>query len=155
MAATVDSLLNKNESDLQSYVTTLDEGDLEGLFSQMWDAIREVKLYAGQPRNAASTEALTLSHLAFAIAGHSGVEPLRAESHRMMAYVLNADEQYDESISHYTKAIEFFEKENTRDKAARTRIGLIAAVFMTRQHHTAIEESRKADPVMIRNRDGA
>ncbi len=39
MAATVDSLLNKNESDLQSYVTTLDEGDLEGLFSQMWDAI--------------------------------------------------------------------------------------------------------------------
>src|SRR5438552_2361293 len=114
MAATVDILLNKNESDLQSYVTTLDEGDLQGLFSQMWDAIREVKLYAGQPRNAASTEALTLSHLAFAIASHSGVEPLRAESHRMMAYVLNADEQYDESISHYTKAIAFFEKENTR-----------------------------------------
>ena len=153
MAATVDSLLNKNESDLQSYVTTLDEGDLEGLFSQMWDAIREVKLYAGQPRNAASTEALTLSHLAFAIASHSGVEPLRAESHRMMAYVLNADEQYDESISHYTKAIEFFEKESTGDKAARTRIGLIAALSMTGQYQTAIEEAEKADQWFLANRD--
>ncbi|PYS52632.1 MAG: hypothetical protein DMG13_15710 [Acidobacteria bacterium] len=145
MSATMVHLLSKKEIDLRRYVTGLKHADLQGLFTEMWDAIRQVKLYAGQPRNAASTEALTLSQLALSIADHTEVESLRAESHRMMAYVLNADEQYDESISHYTKAIQFFEQENTGDKAARTRIGLIAALFMTGQYQTAIEEAQKAD----------
>jgi len=153
MSATVENLLSKNESDLQRYVTALDSCDLEGLFTEMWDAIRQVKLYAGQPRNAASAEALALSHLALSVAEHSGAEPLKAESHRMMAYVLNADEQYDQSISHYTRAIEFFEKESMGDKAARTRIGLIAALFMTGQYQAAIDEAQKADAWFLANGD--
>src|SRR5437867_2549459 len=153
MSATVEKLLNKNDSDLQRYITALKPRDLNGLFTETWDAIRQVKLYAGQPRNAASTEALALSHLALSIAEHCGTEALKAESHRMMAYVLNADEQYDQSISHYTTAIEFFEKQNNGDKVARTRIGLIAALFMTGQYQAAIEQAQKADAWFLANGD--
>src|SRR5207249_4987747 len=97
MPADVTKLLEKSESDLQQFVRATESDHLQSLFTQMWDAIRQVNLFGGQARSAASTEALVFSQLAMTVATYSNSESLRADAHRMMAYVLNANEQYSDA----------------------------------------------------------
>src|SRR5678815_679146 len=101
MAVDVSSLLEKNDQDLQQYVSAIESDHLTELFSQMWDSIRQRQLFGGQARSTASAEALSFSELALSVANHSKSEDLRAEAHRMMAYVLNANERYEQAIIHY------------------------------------------------------
>src|ERR1051326_6695458 len=153
MPADVHHLLGKSEDDLQRYVTLTEEEQLRKLFEQVWEAIRQVQLYGGQARSAASLEALSYSRLALTVATHSKSETLQGEAHRMMAYVLNANEQYADAIVHYMEAIMLLSKLGAFQRVARTRLGLIAALFMTGQYDQAIEEGRRADEWFFKNGD--
>src|SRR5437867_6188196 len=153
MPVDVNTLLAKSDRDLQQYVSGIHDQHLEELFGQMWDSIRQMQLFGGQARSAASTEALASSQLALSVATHSTSETLRAEAHRMMAYVLNANEQYEEAILHYMEAIILLEKAGAFQKVARTRLGLIAALFMTGRYEQAFEESRRAGEWFSKNGD--
>src|SRR5437870_1466197 len=82
-----------------------DLSTLNELFSGAWEVIRSGHHYAGQPRNSVSTRSLELAKLALSAAIRCQQPGLVGEAHRMIAYALNADEQYAESIHHYAKAI--------------------------------------------------
>jgi len=153
MAVDVSSLLEKNDQDLQQYVSDIESDHLTELFSQMWDSIRQRQLFGGQARSTASAEALSFSELALSVANHSKSEDLRAEAHRMMAYVLNANERYEQAIIHYIEAIGLLEGAGELQKVARTRLGLIAALFMTGRYEQAREEGRRADDWFLKNGD--
>src|SRR5438034_6938298 len=77
----------------------------------------------------------------------------RAEAHRMMAYFLTANEEFEESIHHYGEAIALLEQQGVFDKAARARIGLVAALFMTGRYDQAMEEARRAEDWFLKNHD--
>jgi len=141
MPVDVQSLLDKSEEDLHQYVTTIESDHLNDLFAQMWDSIKQRQLFGGQARSSGSTEALTFSQLALSVARHSNSEHLQAEAHRMMSYVLNANEQYEEAILHYMEAIILLERTGAQQKVARTRLGLISALFMTGRYEQALEEA--------------
>ncbi len=149
----VTGLLEKTESDLQTYVTAIPSGDLENLFAEMWNTIRQIQMYGGSARTEASVQALSLSQLALQIGTFSNSDNLRAEAHRMMAYVLTANEQYEESLHHYAQAIVFWEKEDNSAKVARARLGSISALFMTGRYEQGIEQAHLADEWFVKNND--
>src|SRR4030095_11078935 len=88
-----------------------------------------------------------------AIARHSGIDALVSEGHRMIAYVLNACEQYEEAILEYVQAIPMLESQGLHQKAARTRVGLVSALFMTGRYAEALKEAERADEWFTRNGD--
>src|SRR4029453_12097168 len=153
MRAAISSLLEKNEQDLREYVNSAKGDHLQTLFDEMWDAIRHVPLFAGQPRSTATPEAMSLSRLPRSLAKHSETDGLRAEAHRMMAYVLNASEQYEDAIVEYVQSILLLESQGLLQKAARPRLGLIAALFMTGRYDQAIEEARRAEDWFVKAED--
>src|SRR2546428_7475703 len=119
MPAELHNLLEKSDQDLKQYVSAIQDHHLEQLFAEIWDSIRQMQLFGGQARSAASTEALAFSQLALSVATHSNSEALQGEAHRMMAYVLNAHEQYEQAILHYMHAILLLEKAGASPKVAR------------------------------------
>jgi len=153
MPADLSALFDKSEQDLKEYVRATAGDRLESLFDELWDSIRRVQLFAGQARDETSSEAFSFSRLAMSVATHSNSTTLRAEAHRMMAYVLNANELYEEAIGHYMQAIVLLEMEQSFQKAARTRLGLIAALFMTGRYQEALVEGEKAAEWFIKNGD--
>jgi CHAT domain-containing protein len=153
MLADLNELLEKSDKDLQKYVSAIPVDHVEQLFAQMWENIRRMQLFGGQARSAASIEATAFSQLALSVATFSNSETLTAEAHRMAAYVLNANEQYEEAIRHYTEAIILLDKTGALQKAARTRLGFLAALFMTGRYEQAIEEGRRADEWFLKSGD--
>src|SRR6516162_5174712 len=145
MPATVSILLEKNEPALAECVRELGQEEIQGIFTELWDRVRQTTHYAGQARSSSSSDALSLSRLALAIATRREGEAFRSEAHRMMAFVLNAHEQFEESLYHYTEALRLMELEGAFAKAARARIGFVAALFMTGRYSEAMEEARRAD----------
>src|SRR5207249_5437039 len=99
MTMDVTSLLEKDDRDLEQYVRTIEDREFEALFAQIWNNIRQTQLFGGQAQSARSSEALAFARLALSVASHSNVQTLRAEAHRMMAYVLNANERYEQARS--------------------------------------------------------
>src|SRR5437762_13581740 len=71
----------------------------------------------------------------------------------MIAYVLNANEQYEQTILHYMEAIMLLEQSGELHKVARTRLGLVSALFMTGRYEQALEEGRRADEWFIKSGD--
>lgn len=113
--------------------------------SEAWQIVRGGNHYAGQPRNSASARSVSLARLALAAAVRSRRAGLVGEAHRMTAYALNAHEQYAASVDHYELAIDALESAGEFHVAARTRLGLIAALFMSGQYGKAGETAGAAD----------
>jgi CHAT domain-containing protein/tetratricopeptide (TPR) repeat protein len=113
--------------------------ELSEIFDAMWSQIRSANLTSGQPRGSASTESVSLARSALNLA-RSNADPLfQAEAHRMMAYTLNANEQYEESLPHYRRALEILDAAGREEIAARTRLGFVAALQTIGRHDEAIE----------------
>ena len=153
MTMDVTNLLEKDDRELEQHVRTIHDREFEALFAQMWNNIRQMQLFGGQAQSAASSEALAFARLALSVASHSNSQTLRAEAHRMMAYVLNANEQYEQAILHYMEAIMLLEQYGELHKVARTRLGLVSALFMTGRYEQALEEGRRADEWFIKSGD--
>ncbi len=84
------------------------------LLASMWIKLRSSHMISGQPRGEKSCESVSLAQRALSIAYGTTDTALHAEAHRMMAYALNGNEQYEDSIHHYELALESLELLVTR-----------------------------------------
>src|SRR5262249_53831493 len=141
------------KDDIRRYAIELGETGLRRLLVELDEAIHGLNLHAGQARTARSAEAVRLAGLALSMVQTSDEASLKAEAHRLMAYVLNANEQYNEAIPHYTEAIALLERQGASEKAARIRLGYIYALFMMGHYQQAIEEAKCADESFVRTHD--
>jgi CHAT domain-containing protein/tetratricopeptide (TPR) repeat protein len=146
-------LLTKTSKDLEDYVQSISPEALDVLFGELWEAVRQIPMYGGSARTAESAGVLEMPRLALQLAVSAKSDNLRAEAHRMMAYVLTANEQYEESLRHYNTAVALWEAQGISAKVARARLGSISALFMTGRYDQAIEEARRADEWFICNND--
>jgi tetratricopeptide (TPR) repeat protein len=128
--------------------------EVSDLFASMWTEIRSSHLVSGQPRGERSGGGVALAQEALSIASRSDDPILRAEAHRMMAYALNANEEYELSISHYRDALESLDvTDGKQEIAARTRLGLIAALLMSGRYSEALQTGESAQAWFLANGD--
>jgi tetratricopeptide (TPR) repeat protein len=153
MKETIEALILKVQQEIRSFAQAAGNDSVKELLEELWQKIRSAKFCAGQPRSQNSIEAVNLARLAVTIAEGSDDEYLRAEAWSMMAYTLNANEDYKESLTYYSKCIEAFEKTGAHDRAARTRLGYLSALSMVGQHDEAIRIGLLADEWFQQNGD--
>jgi CHAT domain-containing protein/tetratricopeptide (TPR) repeat protein len=131
--------LLKAGSSGHSDIAVTTTAEVSEIFEAMWSQIRAANLTSGQPRGCASTESVSLASMALSLA-HEKADPiLQGDAHRMMAYTLNANEQYEESLAHYRSALEILDNAGRMEIAARTRLGFVAALLATGRYTEAIE----------------
>ncbi|MBI4473632.1 MAG: tetratricopeptide repeat protein [Acidobacteria bacterium] len=126
------------DSYVKNYVQSNPVSQLRTEIGEVWDSIRGQKLYSGQPRSVQSEQTITRALMALNVATQANDRAMMAEASRLMAHTLNAAERYDESLEHYRKAIDLFEGQNAGEAAARTRLGYMAALYMTGRYDEAI-----------------
>src|SRR5437867_916965 len=96
--------------------------ELLDLLASMWIELRSSHMISGQPRGKKSGEGLALAQKALAIASTTTDSGVQAEAHRMVAYALNANEQYEDSIEHYQQALGTLDTVRGKEAlSARTR----------------------------------
>src|SRR6267378_357846 len=117
----------------------------ELVFEEIWATVRKEKLIGGQPRSGSSLRALDFGRLALSIAESTGKLRWEAEACSIMAYVLNANECYADSLSYYERAVEKLEAVGRHAQAARVRLGYIYALVMSGRSQDAIRIARAAD----------
>src|SRR5436190_22527065 len=105
MTIDVTNLLEKDDRELEQHVRTIQDREFDALFAQMRNNIRQMQLFCGQAQSPASSEALAFARLALSVASHSNSQTLRAEAHRIMAHLLNANDRYQQAILHYQEPI--------------------------------------------------
>src|SRR6185503_4679930 len=123
---------------LKTYVESKDGNRLRTEIAEVWQNIRG-KLYSGGPRGAQTNQAIAQSLAALKMASQTNDRMMLAEACRLMAHTLNADEQYEQSIDYYQKAIALFEGSNAPEQAARTRLGYMASLYMMGKYDEAME----------------
>src|SRR2546429_9588992 len=99
------------------------EETLQQTFDRIWSEIRSANLFAGQPRNEASAQSVSLAWHALQLATDSGNERFMLEAWRMLGYSFLANEQYLEAIPYYKSLVEKLEGIGEHRQAARNRIG--------------------------------
>jgi len=125
----------------------------ELIFEEIWATVKQEKLVAGQPRSGASMRALGLGRLALSIAESTGELQWEAEACSIMAYVLNANESYSDSLSYYEQAVEKLEAVGRHAQAAHVRLGYIYALAMSGRSQDAIRIAGAADAWFLQNGD--
>jgi tetratricopeptide (TPR) repeat protein len=130
---------------LKTYVESNDGVRLQTEISEVWKSIRGKNVYSGGPRSAQSQQAIGRSMAALRLASQTNDRALLAEACRLMAHTLNVDEQYDQSIDYYRKAITLFESCGAAEQANRTRLGFIASLYMTGKYDEAMAVAGDAE----------
>src|SRR2546425_12291576 len=128
-------------------------GDLQGTFARIWSEIRGAKLAGGQARNEASAYSVSLAQHALQLATESGSDRFLVDSWRMLAITLNANEQYQEAITYYSRAVEKLEQTCEHALAASMRIGYITVLANTARYREALEAAAPAEIWFEKNRD--
>jgi tetratricopeptide (TPR) repeat protein len=124
---------------VKAYVQSSAGVPLRNEISEFWQSLRGQKVYAGQPRNSESDQTIARASMALKVASQSGDRMMLAEASRLMAHALNTAEKYEQSIEHYQRSIELFERLEAGELAARTRLGLMAALFMIGRYDESLE----------------
>src|SRR5437016_3522487 len=130
---------------LKTYVESKDGKGLRSEIADVWQSIRGTNLYSGGPRSAQTDQAIAQSLAALKVASQTNDRVLLAEACRLMAHTLNADEQYEQSVDYYQKAIALFESSGSGEQAARTRLGFIAALYMMGRYDEAMDVAADAE----------
>jgi len=128
---------------------------LKELFDEMWSRVRGANLYAGQPQNASSRESVAIARQALSVATEAQDEHLLTEAWCMMAYALNANEEYVEALPYYRQAIHALERAGDEKRAARSRLGFMNALLLTGQSHEALRVGHEAAELFREQRDTA
>src|SRR5215475_1844717 len=121
-------LLKVSDSELSAWVEARDSAALKQTLRDIDSEIRGARLTGGQPRGHSSASSVDLARLALRIAETANDKHLLIEAWRMLAYSLNADEQFEESLPYYAKAIPGLESLGDFSLAARTRLGYLGAL---------------------------
>src|SRR6266446_2799386 len=130
---------------LKTYVESKDGSGLLTEIADVWQSIRGTNLYSGGPRGSQTDQAMSRSLTALRLASQTNDRVLLAEACRLMAHTLNADEQYEESVEYYRKAIALFESGESAEQAARTRLGFMAALSMMGKYDEAMVVAAEAE----------
>jgi tetratricopeptide (TPR) repeat protein len=129
----------------KTYVESKDGNGLRTEIADVWQSIRGTNLYSGGPRSSQTDQAIARSLQALKVASQTNDRVLLAEACRLMAHTLNADEQYEQSVDYYQKAIALFESCGSGEQAARTRLGFMAALYMMGKYDEAMELAAQAE----------
>ena len=130
-----------------------DPEDAEEVFERIWFQLRNERLMGGQPRSDSSARALELAQSALSAAESFGEIRWQAEAASMMAYVLNANESFSDSLSYYEQAIAKFEELGHRARAARAKLGYTYPLLMTGRFDDAIRVGEEADAWFVESGD--
>jgi hypothetical protein len=130
---------------LKTYVESNDGTRLRSEIDDVWKSFRGSNAYSGGPRNSQTEQGIARALAALKLASQTNDRALLAEACRLMAHTLNVDEQYQQSIDYYQKAISLFESSGSWDQAARTRLGFIAALYMLGKYDEAIAVAGEAE----------
>jgi tetratricopeptide (TPR) repeat protein len=130
---------------LKTYAESKDGNGLLTEIADVWQSIRGTNLYSGGPRGTQTDEAMARSISALRLASQTNNRMLLAEACRLMAHALNADEQYEQSVEYYQKAIALFESSGSGEQAARTRLGFMAALCMMGKYDQSLEIAAEAE----------
>src|SRR6267378_4112155 len=128
----------------KTYVEYKDGKGLRTEIADVWQDIR-TNLYSGGPRSAQTDQAIARALAALRVASQTNDRVLLAEACRLMAHTLNADEQYEQSVEYYQKAIALFESGGSAEQAARTRLGFMAALSMMGKYDDAMVVAADAE----------
>src|SRR4051812_16935836 len=137
---------------LKAYVETKDGDRLRSEIADVWTGIRAQNIYSGGPRGAQSEQAIARSITALKLASQTNDRGLLAEACRLMAHALNLDEQYNQSIDYYQKAIVLFESSGSAEEAARTRLGFMTSLYMIGKYDEAMTVASETEAWFSTNR---
>jgi tetratricopeptide (TPR) repeat protein len=126
------------DSYLKSYADSNDASHLRGEIADVWESLRSRNFYTGGPRSAQTDQAANRAITALKLASQTNDRVMLAEACRLMAHTLNANEQHSESLDYYEKAIMLFESVQAGEQAARTRLGYMAALYMTGKYDESL-----------------
>jgi CHAT domain-containing protein len=129
--------------------------DLELIIEELWKRVRQNNLYGGRPRNAVSEESVAVARSALTQAQESGDPLFQREAWYMMAWALNANEQYAESIVYSRQAIPALEEAGEFERAARVRLPFIMALSTTGQNREALSVAAEAQEIFRAKGDNA
>ena len=129
---------------LKTYVESKDGKGLRTEIAHVWQDVR-TNLYSGGPRSSQTDQAIARALAALRVASQTNDRVLLAEACRLMAHTLNADEQYEQSVEYYQKAIALFESGESAEQAARTRLGYMAALSMMGKYDEAMVVAAEAE----------
>jgi len=132
------SLLEQTDEARRECVNAASLDERRELFAEIWGGIRQKSLYGGQPSSENSNQGVQLARLALSMAMDAADSELQLEAWCMLAYTLNADEQYAESLEYYRLAIEGLEKSGNHARAARNRLGYLTALSMVGRYDEAV-----------------
>src|SRR5215813_11436195 len=123
-------LLDQTNEALAKCVEATSPDERRQLFAEIWSSIRKKSLYGGQPSSNSSNHGVQLARFALSVAAHALDDQLLLEAWCMLAYTLNANEQYAESLEYYRMAIDGLERIRDDGRAARNRLGYLTALSM-------------------------
>jgi tetratricopeptide (TPR) repeat protein len=132
------SLLEQTDEARRECVNAASLDERRELFAEIWGGIRQKSLYGGQPSSENSNQGVQLARLALSMAMDAADSELQLEAWCMLAYTLNANEQYAESLEYYRHAIEGLERTGNHARAARNRLGYLTALSMVGRYDEAI-----------------
>jgi CHAT domain-containing protein/tetratricopeptide (TPR) repeat protein len=145
-------ILRKNDKSGSS-TAQWDLQDAAQVFERIWLEVRSQSLMGGQPRSDSSERALELAQFALSAAESFGEIRWEAEAAWIMAYVLNANESFSESLSYYEQAVTKFEELGDHLRAARVRLGYTYPLLMTGRCQEAIRIGQEADARFVKSGD--
>jgi CHAT domain-containing protein len=128
---------------------------LKRLVADAWQEIKEKNLYAGAPRSERTEYALSVARRILDLDERSGNLTVLAEGSAMMAYALNANEQYARSVPYYEQSLEALERLGEHGTAARQRLGLMIALANLGRCDDAIRTAEEADRWFLASNDEA
>lgn len=137
--------MSRFDSYLKTYVESDDGARLQTEISDVWKSIRSRNIYSGGPRSEQTQLEIARSMVALKLASQTNDRALLAEACRLMAHTLNVDEQYEQSLDYYRKAITLFDSCGSTEQANRTRLGFIAALYMMGNYDEAMESAGEAE----------
>src|SRR3954466_1076381 len=97
--------MNRSDTYLKTYVESNDGTRIRSEIADVWKSFRGSNAYSGGPRSPQSEQGIARALTALRFASQSNDRGLLAEACRLMAHTLNVDEQYEQSIDYYQKAI--------------------------------------------------
>jgi CHAT domain-containing protein/tetratricopeptide (TPR) repeat protein len=147
--------LEQTDMDLEEQIRNADAKQLKRLIDHAWESIKKYNLYAGVPRSQHTERALSLAQQILDIAGTSGDLTLFAEASAMMAYALNANEEYARALPFYTQGLEALERLGEKATAARRRLGLMVVLANLGKCDEAIQVGAEADKWFLSSGDEA
>ena len=118
---------------------------LRETFEKYWARIRGSQIYAGQPRNSDTAEGVRLAEEALGLATESGDDELLVDAWEMMAYTLNANENWNDALPYYERAIRRHERQGEPQRAAKVHIGYVVALFHLGRYEEALKAASDAE----------